>query len=203
MKEGKDFEIRDLESRLARIVEWVRACDTKTSFLLALVGVMMPLVLQSEFLQDDMMASFRMIGDENVSCMQNIICYLYVGVVLAFGLSLLITCWKFMNVLYAKRTESLSEHICGRKQGTVDKSVKTDSLLHFHHISTLSYEHFKCSIVAETSGDLREDLLSQIYINSCRCEEKYSYYNDGVRYLVGCGILLIIAYILHILLFGA
>ena len=202
MKEAKDFELQDLESRLARIVEWVRACDTKTSFLLAIVGVILPLVLQSKLLQDDMITAFKQINDGSVSGCGYFGCYLYVVVVMGFALLMLVACWKFLNVLFAKRTESLSERIMGRGKMSVDNSVLKDSLLHFHHISTLTYEQFKRDIDAETSDRLRDDLLSQIYINSRRCNEKYSYYNDGVRYLCYSGCLLIIIYILHMLKFG-
>lgn len=203
MKEEKNFEIQDLESRLARIVEWIKTCDTKTSFLLALVGVMLPIVLQSKLLQDDMMLAFTKIGDKNVSCVSSCLCYIYVIAVLGFGLLLLTSCWKFLNVLFAKRTESLNERILGNNCESVDQNVFKNSLLHFHHISTMTYEQFKSDFDAETSDGLREDLLSQIYINSCRCNEKYTYYNDGVRYLFFSGCLLVITFLLHMILFGA
>lgn len=202
MKEEKDFEIQDLESRLARVVEWVRACDTKTSFLLALVGVMLPIALQSKLLQDDMMTAFKQIGDKAFGCV-GILNAIYVVVIMGFGLLLLISCWKFLNVLYAKRSESLSERIFGSSKETIDSSVFKDSLLHFHQISKLTYEQFKSDFDAETSDDLREDLLSQVYINARRCNEKYSDYNDGVRYLFFSGCFLVATYLLHMILFGA
>ena len=202
MKEEKTFEIQDLESRLARVVEWVRVCDTKTSFLLALAGVMLPLVLQSELLQDDMMIAFKQMNNCE-SCFVLLCCFLYVVLVMGFGLLLLFSCWKFLNVLFAKRSESLSERILGKNRESVDQNVIKNSLLHFHHISTLTYEQFKIEFDAETSDGLREDLLSQIYINSCRCNEKYTYYNDGVRYLFYSGCLLVLAFLLHMILFGA
>ena len=202
MKEEKTFEIQDLESRLARVVEWVRVCDTKTSFLLALAGVMLQLVLQSELLQDDMMIAFKQMNNCE-SCFVLLCCFLYVVLVMGFGLLLLFSCWKFLNVLFAKRSESLSERILGKNRESVDQNVIKNSLLHFHHISTLTYEQFKIEFDAETSDGLREDLLSQIYINSCRCNEKYTYYNDGVRYLFYSGCLLVLAFLLHMILFGA
>lgn len=202
MKEEKTFEIQDLESRLARIVEWVKTCDTKTSFLLALVGVMLPLVLQSELLQDDMMIAFKQMNNCE-GCFILLCCFLYVVLVMGFGLLLLFSCWKFLNVLFAKRSESLSERILGKNRESVDQNVIKNSLLHFHHISTLTYEQFKIEFDAETSDGLREDLLSQIYINSRRCNEKYNYYNDGVRYLFYSGCLLVLAFLLYMILFGA
>lgn len=202
MKEEKNHEIRDLELRLERIVEWVKVCDTKTSFLLALVGVMLPLVLQSKLLQNDMMAAFKQIGNSRICSPEVFLPFFFVCVVMVLGALLLISCWKFLNVLFAKRTESLNERIVGSKCDSVDSNVCKASLLHFHHISTLTYEQFKAGIDAETSNSLREDLLSQIYINSCRCNEKYSYYNDGVRYLFFSGISLMLSYVLHMILFG-
>lgn len=202
MKDEKDFEIQDLESRLARIVEWVRTCDTKTSFMLAIVGVMFPLVLQSKLLQDDMIAAFNQMHC-NADCCIDLFCnFLFVVFVMGLGVMLLMSCKKFLNVLFAKRTESLNERIIGSDKDTIDKSVFKDSLLHFHHISTLPYEEFKSKIDAETKNGLREDLLSQIYINSRRCDEKYTDYNDGVRYLFFSGCFLIVIYILHMILFA-
>lgn len=202
MKEAKNCELQDLELRLARVVEWVKVCDTKTSFLLAIVGVMLPLVLQSKILQEDMMAAFKQLNS-NGSCFVFVCSFLYVVLVIGFGFLLLIACKKFLNVLFAKRTESLNERILGSNKETIDNSVFKDSLLHFHHISQLTYEQFKSGIDAETSADLREDLLSQIYINARRCNEKYSDYNDGVRYLFFSGCFLVASYLLHMVLFAA
>lgn len=202
MKEEKSHEIRDLESRLSWIVEWVKLCDTKTSFLLALVGVMLPLVLQSKLLQEDMMIAFKRISFSSDCCSEYIFAILFVCVVMTFGTLLLISCWKFLNVLFAKRTVSLGERIIWRANNTVDNSICKKSLLHFNHISSLSYDDFRANIDAEKIDNLREDLLSQIYINSLRCNEKYSYYNDGVRFLFFSGVLLLISYLLHMILFG-
>ena len=201
MKEEKDFELQDLEIRLDRVVEWVRVCDTKTSFLLAIVGVMLPSVLQSKLLQNDMMAAFKQLNS-NGSCFVFASNFLYVVLVIGLGLLLLLACKKFLNVLFAKRTESLSERILGSSKDTIANSVFKDSLLHFHHISQLTYEQFKSGIDAETSDGFREDLLSQIYINARRCNEKYSDYNDGVRYLFFSGCFLVATYLLHMVLFA-
>lgn len=201
MKEVKDFEIQDLESRLARIVEWVKTCDTKTSFLLAIVGVMLPLVLQSKLLQDDMMVAFKQMKCNEVCCLGFFGKFLFVVFAMGFGLLLLMSCKKFLNVLFAKRTESLNERIIGSDEGAIDNDVFKDSLLHFHHISTLTYEEFRSAIDSETRDRLREDLLSQIYINARRCNEKFTEYNDGVRYLFFSGCCLIVIYILHMIIF--
>lgn len=201
MKEEKDFEIQDLESRLARIVEWVRTCDTKTSFMLAIVGVMLPLVLQSKLLQDDMMTAFKQMNCNDICSFDFFRNFLFVVFVMGLGVMLLMSCNKFVNVLFAKRTESLDEGIIGSNECAIDRTVFNKSLLHFHHISTLTYEKFKSEIDTETSDRLREDLLSQIYINARRCNEKYTDYNDGVRYLFFSGCFLIVIYILHMILF--
>lgn len=202
MKEPKDCEIQDLESRLARIIDWVKTCDTKTSFLLAVVGVMLPLVLQSKLLQDDMMVVFKQMNCNDVCCFGFFSKFLYVVSVMGFGVLLIMACKKFLNVLFAKRTESLNEHIVGSNKSTIDNGVFKDSLLHFHHISTLSYEEFKAGINAENKNGFREDLLSQIYINACRCNEKFTEYNTGVRYLFFSACCLIVTYILHMILFA-
>lgn len=201
MKEEKDFEIQDFESRLARIVEWVKTCDTKTSFVLAIVGVMLPLVLQSKLLQDDMMTAFKQMNCNDICRFEFFGNFLFVVFVMAFGVLLLMSCKKFLNVLFAKRTESLDEGIIGSNECAIDKCVFKKSLLHFNHISTLTYEEFKSEIDTETSDGLREDLLSQIFINARRCNEKYTDYNDGVRYLFFSGCFLIATYILHMVLF--
>jgi hypothetical protein len=128
MKEVKDFEIQNLESRLARIVEWVKTCDTKTSFLLAIVGVMLPLVLQSKLLQDDMMVAFKQMKCNEVCCLGFFGKFLFVVFAMGFGLLLLMSCKKFLNVLFAKRTESLNERIIGSDEGAIDKKIGDGSL---------------------------------------------------------------------------
>ncbi len=50
--------------------------------------------------------------------------------------------------------------------------IKTDTLIHFHHISSLSFQVFNEKLDSETDEDYMKDFRSQICINAKRAMRK-------------------------------
>lgn len=187
---------RDLESRMDRIIEWVKACDTKASIMLALVSLMLSFVFTSDFVLEglkDIFSSVSNYDSDNKSSLSGLLTILFL---LASVYSLMGSIYRFIMVVYSKPKESLEEP---KKMSLVfrlfnglfryqwrnlnDSNTKKNSLIHLNHIASLSYEQFKKDINSN-EYDETDDYLSQIYINSQRCSEKFDDYNSGIRWML-------------------
>lgn len=158
-----------LQSRMDRIIEWVKTCDTKASIMLSILSLTVGIFFTSDFVLDGLLLVIRntFVVSEKGSFSLSALCALLSAVFTM--VSLMVALWAYVLVLKAKTDESQ----------TGDTSLLTESFIHFNHISKLTYENF----VAGLDGvDVEKDLSSQIYINAKRCAEKYSDFNRGVRW---------------------
>ncbi|EUJ35769.1 hypothetical protein BCAMP_11415 [Brochothrix campestris FSL F6-1037] len=64
-----------------------------------------------------------------------------------------------------------------------EDEIITDSLMHFQTIGNQEFKDFTQKIEDETPEKIKEDLLSQIYINSKICTKKFKLYNNGILWL--------------------
>lgn len=191
---------RDFESRMDRIIEWVKACDTKASIMLALVSLMLSFVFTSDFVLGelkDIFSSISKYNPENKSLLDISISGLFTIVFLLFGLYFLMgSIYRFVMVVYSKPKESLEDP---KKMPLVfrlfncvfryewknlnDPNTKKDSLIHLNHIASLSFDQFKKDINS-IDYDETDDFLSQVYINAKRCSEKFDDYNSGICWML-------------------
>lgn len=190
----------ELESRMDRIIEWVKACDTKASIVLALVSLMLSFVFTSDFVLEglkDIFSSVLNYDSDNKSILNiSLSGLLTILFLLASVYFLMGSIYRFVMVVYSKPQESLDD---SKKMSIVFRlfnclfrykwrnlhapNTKKDSLIHLNHIASLSYEQFKKDINSN-EYDETDDYLSQIYINSQRCSEKFDDYNSGIRWML-------------------
>lgn len=170
----KRKQMENLENRLNRIIEWVKTCDNKATTLLSITALVLTILLAGDYIMTGMQTILSSVYDPkctepSISGILAVTCF-----VLAIGLLLasLICC---ILVVRAKTTEGLDK----------DKSIKKDSLIHFNHISELTYPQFKESLESESEDVYLEDLKSQIHINSVRCAEKFKTFNWAIWLLCG------------------
>ena len=194
------MEKKDIESRMDRIIEWVKACDTKASIMLTLVGLLISFIFTSDFVMrgvSSIIHSFfeynpasKSISDLSVSGLLTLIALIF-SVYFLLG-----SIYRLILVLYSKPKESLSNasrpSLIFRFFNTVfrydwtdlcDADTFKDSLIHFNHISEQSYLEFKESLRSIDYQET-EDYLSQVYINARRCSEKYSDYNSAIIWML-------------------
>lgn len=193
----------ELNSRMDRIIEWVKTCDTKASIMLTLICLIVSFIFTSDFVLNGMTSvirSFRVYKDSGspfdfsdiswsgTFAVISMIVFLY----FSFG-----SIYRLIMVLYSKISEKMIAsdlkktvyRFCNalfRYMPSVEISsdVQTDSLIHFNHIAEISdYDTFKKAI-QDTNYVEQADLLSQIYINAKRCKEKYDDYNSAIRWLL-------------------
>lgn len=173
-KSDKKEQMLDLDNRLNRIIEWVKTCDNKATTLLSITALILTILLAGDYIMTGMQTILSTAFDSNctepsVSGILAVVCFaLAIGLLLAS----LICC---ILVVRAKPNEDLDK----------DPSVKKDSLIHFNHISELSYPQFKESLNEESEDVFLEDLKSQIHINAVRCAGKFKTFNIALWLLCG------------------
>lgn len=195
----------ELKSRMDRIIEWVKTCDTKASIMLTLVCLISSFIFTSDFVLNGLIAvvrTWREYKCEN-SCFNDI----NIPGVLSVASSLLTlyfvfgSIYRFVMVLYSKIDESLIDNnlkkityklfnafFCYSPCSYNLTGIVSDSLIHFNHISKMSFADFKGKIENNAEGNDNAsnsaDLISQIYINACRCREKFDDYNAAIKWML-------------------
>ena len=194
------MENKDLESRMDRIIDWVKTCDTKASIMLTLVGLLVSFLFTSDFVMKGVTSIIRSFLDYNPDSKS--ICDLSITglltlVALLFSVYFLLgSIYRLIMVLYSKPKETLCNTkrpsfvfglfnfiFCYKWKDLNDVDTVKDSLIHFNHISDLNYQDFKKGIIS-TEYEEQEDLLSQIYINAKRCSEKFLDYNSAIIWML-------------------
>lgn len=150
------MENEELISRMDRIIEWVKTCDTKASIMLSVLSLSVGIIFTSDFVLGSLknvIVNTIVITDKGSFSWSAFFAVLSAILVV---LSLLCALKCYISVLRAKTNEDQTE----------DQHLMLDSFIHFNHISKLTYEEFVRGI---EDADVTKDLTSQIYINAKRC----------------------------------
>lgn len=182
----KKTDLQDKKDTLDRIIGWVENCDTKSTVMTALVGVFVSVLFTSNFITNSLQKLVSPIsiywrtglGSFDLFCTIKLTCFIC-----------MIACFLYALFCLLK---SLSAKTSSKQTG--EKQVKTHSLIHYGSIQNVSYSDFKTSISTETDEDKLEDVLSQIYINSRRCQEKFDDYNKSIKF-IRLGIILFVLFV--------
>lgn len=184
-------DIQDKINTLDRIIGWVENCDSKASIMMALVGVFLSILFTSDLLLSSLQ---KMVSPISI--------YLKTGVgsvdwFITIKLMLFVCMVTCLLVALFYLFSSLSAKTCSSQTG--DNNVRTNSLIHYGNIKKKSYDEFRTSILAETETDKLDDILSQIYINSKRCQEKFDDYNKSIRFIKN-GIFLFVLFVILLII---
>ena len=155
----------ELTGILDRNTAWIENCDSKTSIILAGFGVIVGILLSTDYASKFVSIFRYMINNVSFwSVVYLIFSVFVIGLIFAGCV-----CW--INVLFAR--VNLNEFS--------DRGIKSDSLMFFSSIAKyntlLSYKQHleKCE-----TEQLNDDLISQIYICSIICDKKFKYYKRGL-----------------------
>lgn len=179
-------KIETQKDRMDRIIEWVKACDTKTSIVMTIALLVPTFIMGNDWVLERLVKILTPVveaiknhGEGYRFSWQNfVVLFLFVLTLVFFSICII----KFIRVLLAKTREN-----------TYGNGVKNNSLIHFYYISTIKdFGTYKQLAECEKEDDYYEDLLSQTYINAKRCKEKFDDYNSGVRWLSGAIISLVL-----------
>ena len=196
-----------------RIIDWVKACDTKASIMLALIGVLISLVFSSDFVLNTIHEIFSSVKEYSFQelTIRDINFWGFFTIVFwLFSLYFLLgSIYRFILVVYSKHQETQTDKktntwifgilgfIFNRRKKPTDLKTKNDSLISLNHIADLSISELKNAVSSTqyTSSDEEDDYLSQILINAKRCKEKFEDYNSAIRWILYSSPFLFVFYI--------
>lgn len=162
---GNKREREELSDILARNIAWIENCDSKTSIMLGGIGVIVGLLLTTDYVS------------KFAGILKHMLQYASFGSILYLLLGLFSICTilmgigDFIKVLIAKINP----------KGYAVRGAKTDSLIHFASIAKHnSFSEYKTALFECNDDTLLEDMASQIYICSIICTEKFRLYRKGL-----------------------
>lgn len=168
-KSNFTYDKEDLYKTLDRVNLWTTNSEAKTSIIVSAVGVIIAVLLSMDYISRYKSILVYMLS-KNCSW-----AYIYLA---AFLISLFIIgkgCYHLFRVLIPRTT--IDEYN--------ETSIEYSSLIFFATIANSeSYNEYKSKIDQATESSLRNDLLSQIYINSKICKEKFKSHNKGVTFIL-------------------
>ncbi|MCH5242704.1 MAG: hypothetical protein J1F67_09840 [Muribaculaceae bacterium] len=150
-----------------QIIRWTENCDTKSSIILAFIGVILSILFTSEFILNTLTEQIH-----------NIIIY-YCNKIGDFSLRstlMFVTLISFLILVFISCNfliKSLKANI----------NCSEDSLLFFGKIAQFTKEEYINKFRDTSEIDLKLDKLSQIYICAKICMNKFFYYNKSITYL--------------------
>lgn len=173
-EQRKEEAIRTLE----RVNFWIGNCDTKISFALAFSGILIGAFFASSIINGSL--SKLVDGLFNLKSMARL------GDIQMLLIIITVLALAFFVFFMIRSIYNLFMGI----KGDIDASnyeqpgLTTNSNLFFGTIDKRSFNDFKNSFETQTSEQVLNDFLSQVYINSKRCQQKFSLYNKGITWLI-------------------
>ncbi|MDQ0049893.1 hypothetical protein J2T18_004215 [Paenibacillus polymyxa] len=166
MTENNSLDKNNLIARLDRHLDWIKSCDTKSSIVLAVIGIFIT-IFTSEH-------SLNMLKHVLIQTIQHISFSNFLYLIL-FAVSwgvFIYGAYCLIRVLIPRLSKEVLAY----------EGVDNDSLYFFETISKKSFPDFKRKMESTNQEDEIVDILSQVYINANICTIKYSYYSKGIKY---------------------
>lgn len=163
-KKGKSIEIEDYLNILDRVIGFIGNCDNKTSIILGIYGVFFGIVFTSNF--------FNNFIKSLILIKINFFTIIYIFFIICTLILFLYGIIKLFKALYAKIDSEVY----------AEDELITNSYIFYGTISNFSFRKYKNEIQDLSEEEFRNDILSQIYIDSKICNQKFQNYNKGLIY---------------------
>ncbi|WP_313559372.1 Pycsar system effector family protein [Ruminiclostridium cellobioparum] len=163
-KNTKVVEKEDLYQILERNISWIGNCDTKASVILGGIGIIVSIFLSSEYVIE-----IKKITDAMTSKGVSETAYIiFETIALLF---IVVGLFYLVRVLLVRtNTKEFKE-----------RGLKSDSMIFFSSIArNKTFREYKVKIENCSESDIREDLISQIYVCSQICNMKFKNYKIGL-----------------------
>jgi hypothetical protein len=185
---GLDNE--EVLNTLDRINFWKNNCDTKIAFALAFAGVIVAGFFSSSIITNSLTKLVKnTIKIYSVTMWWEIVFLLTTILVLVIFFICIITA---ISYLFVALKGSINTFVYKEKELT------TDSILFFKTIADQPFQSYKHKAITKTGGQIYNDFLSQVYINSKVCQKKFLFLNKGIKYLITSIIFLVLLNILFL-----
>jgi len=155
-------------NKLDNVNHWISNCDTKSSFVLALFGIILTIIFTSNIGAE----MVKMFSCEKVKSVdwQSIKYFICIISIIAFFVGIIVTiCYIYMTLK-------------GRINPNVynQDGLNTDSNIFFGTISSKKFKDFERSTNDEADEKYLSDINSQTFINSNIANEKFKNYNKSL-----------------------
>lgn len=166
----KNHNEEELQHTYDTVNMWTNNCDQKAGILLAIIGVILTILVTSDFLKYLRTYIFNPFIDYRTGNSEltfswsrfNVFIFLLISAIM-----LMIACHFLFKTIIA--------NIDYQKMRDENPDLADNSYIFFGTISKMTYEDFKKSKV-----DYSEDLKSQIYVNSVIASNKFKNYNKSL-----------------------
>lgn len=158
----------ELNSILDRNSAWIENCDTKASIILGCIGV-----IASVFLASDYVATFydiisAILGRTYIS----LGLFIFLTITMISLLGIILGCIFLVDVLIPKTNIKDFEN----------RGVSPNSVIFYSSIAKIpSLTKYKNIIAKSSNDDLANEIISQIYVCSIICDQKFCSYKKGLK----------------------
>lgn len=167
MKKENIYSRDDAYKSLENINSWINNCDTKTSIILALFGVILTMLLTNSIFINQLLNILHL-AIKGINFSNILYLFFIVGSIVSF----LVGAYKLIQVLSPKI--NFREY---KNRVTVE-----DSIYYFGKISCYgSFNDYRDAIKSKNDKEVVDDLISQIYINSIICQNKFVNFKGGLK----------------------
>lgn len=177
-------KIKQSLEALSRNILLVQQCDQKASFILATLGVLIPLVFSHErvlILVEVLTEACKFKGFSDAIFM------------MLFLISLLI----LLRGIYCLCAVFLAKVNCNERGAESKRSlIFFTGIFQYKKVS-----EYIASFQKMDDDEYLRDILQQIYINSAIASLKYKYFNEGLRYSLGGLLLFVLIFICGCLIY--
>lgn len=178
-KENYDKRKEDGYKSLELINNWIANVDTKISFTLAFIGILLGFIL-SNGTPTAYTTLFTNIEASSVSCCN------IVSVIMITSLFLS----SFICVIYL---------IKGLTATVNTSDTNKHSMFFFGAVASTSLSDYNEKFVELKDKDILNDLVEQVHTNSRICNKKFANYNKSIRWLIIAVVLVFICCLLGLL----
>ncbi len=152
-----------------KIDTWISNCDSKVSFILTFLGVVVTIIFTSDI--GEKMFKTLSFSEEKICCGNSFLQYLEFACFLLF-VGFVIRSFYFSYFTLVARIDTNTYKETG---------LITDSNLFFMTITDKDFSTYQTGLENLSDEKFFEDLNSQIYINSKIAKEKFQNYNKSLK----------------------
>lgn len=185
-------KMRQLETDLERVQNWIGNCDQKASILLATIGILFGIFFSTDAVFNKIVKvpnELRQLWN-SCECLQ---VFVYsVSLLIIFATLVLIG----LSIFYLLKTIKSTINASDYKDAVCNNNHKT----FFGSISAIPYHTFLEERRHATNSERIEELISQLYINSKICNSKFEKYNTGLNLFLWGGLLICVDIIILVLI---
>lgn len=166
---------------------WTANCDSKTSYVLTINGVILTIILTSEnsnFIYKTLQYGVA----DNMCQLQSVLRFFEYAALLTF-LGCLLTSFYFAYMTLKARVNP-ADYSSNPQQN--------DSYVFWGTIAKKDFTSYKDGLYAMNDDAFKEDVVNQVYITSRICRLKFERYNESLRFTATAYIALLVYVIIRV-----